>query len=94
MPAITSIDAETRQDLTERLKRIEGQARGIQKMIEDGRDCEQIMNQVSAVKAATHALSGQMLEAYALYCLQNSGEFPSPERAVAKMVSVVMKGSR
>ena len=57
-----------RADLTARLKRIKGQARGIQKMLEDGRDCSDVINQISAIKAATNALSVEALEAFALYC--------------------------
>ncbi|HEY8346990.1 MAG TPA: metal-sensitive transcriptional regulator [Symbiobacteriaceae bacterium] len=39
-------------DLMNRLKRIEGQARGIQRMLEEGHDCEQILIQLGAMKAA------------------------------------------
>jgi DNA-binding FrmR family transcriptional regulator len=94
MPSISNIDAATQQDLVDRLKRIEGQARGIQKMIQDGRDCEQILNQVAAMKAASHSLTGTMLEAYALFCMENSDQFPSAEKAVSQMVRLVMTGSR
>jgi DNA-binding FrmR family transcriptional regulator len=94
MPAIERMDPDARQDLVERLKRIEGQARGIRKMIDDGRDCEQIVNQVAAMKAASHALSGRMLEAWALYCIDNPDDFPSREKAVSEMVRVVMNAGR
>ncbi|MFO7274385.1 MAG: metal-sensitive transcriptional regulator [Bacillota bacterium] len=40
------------EDLMRRLKRIEGQARGIQRMLEEGQDCEQILIQLGAMKAA------------------------------------------
>lgn len=40
------------EDLVRRLKRIEGQARGIQRMLEEGDDCEQILIQLGAMKAA------------------------------------------
>lgn len=39
-------------DLMRRLKRIEGQARGIQRMLEEGQDCEQVLIQLGAMKAA------------------------------------------
>jgi len=49
------------KDLTDRLKRIEGQARGIQRMLEEGRPCEDIVTQLSAMrnaveKVATHVI--------------------------------------
>ncbi len=94
MPTMTEMDPDTRQDLADRLKRIEGQARGIQKMIGDGRDCEQVMTQIAALKAATHALSGEMLEAWALFCMVHPDRFASPEVAARKMVDLVVKNSR
>ena len=94
MPTIGEIDSEMRQDFIERLKRVEGQARGIQKMIEDERDCEQVLTQVASMKAAIHALSGQMLEAWALYCIGYPDQFSSPDVAARKMVDLVVKHSR
>lgn len=53
-------------ELMRRLKRIEGQARGIQGMLEAGRDCEDIVTQVVALKAAVQqvgvAMVGCLLE--------------------------------
>jgi CsoR family transcriptional regulator, copper-sensing transcriptional repressor len=45
-------DAKSRTDLLHRLKRAEGQLRGIQRMIEDGEDCLSIASQMSAVRKA------------------------------------------
>lgn len=39
-----------------RLKRIEGQVRGIQKMMEDNRDCKEVISQLSAIRSATDKL--------------------------------------
>ena len=44
---------EIRKGLVDRLKRIEGQVRGIQRMIHEGRDCNEILPQLSAVLSAT-----------------------------------------
>lgn len=40
------------EDLMRRLKRIEGQARGVQRMLEEGQECEQVLIQLGAMKAA------------------------------------------
>lgn len=40
------------EDLIRRMKRIEGQARGIQRMLDEGDDCEQIIIQLGAIKSA------------------------------------------
>lgn len=43
---------EVTDDLLKRLRRIEGQARGVQRMLESGEDCENILIQLSAMRAA------------------------------------------
>ena len=45
-------DAVSQEMLIRRLKRIEGQVRGIQKMIGEGRDCESVITQLAAVRSA------------------------------------------
>ena len=94
MPDMSSMDPARRQDLLDRLKRIEGQARGIQKMIDEGRDCDAVIQQVSAMKSATHALSGKLLEGYITYCLTHPDDFDSSGTSVATMVDTVVKASR
>ena len=44
-----------------RLKRIEGQARGIARMIDEGRDCLDVLTQIAAMRAATDALATELL---------------------------------
>ena len=94
MPDMTAMDPARCQDMLDRLKRIEGQARGIQKMIADGRDCDAVIQQVSAMKSATHALSGRLLEAYITYCLAHSDELGSSEKTISTMVDTVVRASR
>ncbi len=60
---------EVKKDLTARLRRIEGQVRGIEKMIEEERDCAAILQQMSAVRSAMHQASLVLVRAYAQRCL-------------------------
>lgn len=94
MTSINQLSAATRDDIIQRLKRIEGQARGIQRMVEEGRDCQDIMNQIVAMRAATHSLSIELLEHAALHCLRNAEEYGSPDQAVAQMVGFVSRLTR
>jgi CsoR family transcriptional regulator, copper-sensing transcriptional repressor len=94
MPSITTLPPEDRADFVARLKRIEGQARGIRSMIEDERECLDVMQQVSAVKSAVNSLSAEMLEAFALHCLRHPEAFPSPDAAVEQMVRAVVRSGR
>jgi CsoR family transcriptional regulator, copper-sensing transcriptional repressor len=92
--SILNLPEGQRTEMIDRLKKIEGQAKGIQRMIEEGRDCIDVMNQVAAVKAAANALSGEMLEAFALRCLQHPEEFPSPREAVEQAVRALVRAGR
>jgi DNA-binding FrmR family transcriptional regulator len=52
-----------------RLRRIEGQVRGIQRMVEENRDCRDVVMQLAAVKAAVASLNTLVAETYARDCL-------------------------
>lgn len=54
------------------LKRIEGQVKGIQKMVEEGRYCVDILTQISAVNAALMSVQDKILEAHLNGCVQNA----------------------
>jgi DNA-binding FrmR family transcriptional regulator len=64
----------SKEMLKQRLKRAEGQIRGIQKMIESGRDCEAIITQLAAVRSAIEGIAGIMLKNYMKICFE--GETP------------------
>lgn len=60
---------EVKADLTTRLRRIEGQVRGVQKMVEDERDCPDILQQMAAIRSAVHQASLVLARSYAARCL-------------------------
>ncbi len=94
MPSISNLPESERAEMQARLKRIEGQAKGVQKMVDEGRDCVDILNQLAAIKAAVNSLSGELLEAYALRCLQHPDEFPSQEAAIEQAVRALVRSGR
>lgn len=57
------------QKLVNRLNRIEGQVRGIKKMVEDERYCVDIITQVAAIRAALDSFNRQLLEAHIHTCV-------------------------
>jgi len=59
-----------RRDLVQRLRKIEGQARGIQRMIEEGRDCQEILDQLASVQVATRNVRRELAKAYLIRCLE------------------------
>jgi CsoR family transcriptional regulator, copper-sensing transcriptional repressor len=60
---------ETKENLTRRLRRIEGQVRGVQTMLNDERDCREIMQQLTAIHSAVQSTSRIFLQDYATACL-------------------------
>jgi CsoR family transcriptional regulator, copper-sensing transcriptional repressor len=71
--------AEAEQQIQARLARIEGQVRGIQKMIDDGRPCEEILTQVLAARTALERTAGEIVGAYIDECM--AGESAEDARA-------------
>ncbi|WP_067620579.1 metal-sensitive transcriptional regulator [Alicyclobacillus acidiphilus] len=64
--------APKKQDLQRRLKRIEGQVRGIQKMIEEDRYCVDILVQIAAIKSAVHQVGLSILESHTRGCVADA----------------------
>ena len=54
-----------------RLKRIEGQVRGVEKMIEQGRDCTEVVQQLKALQAATNATTQLVIKQYLAICIKD-----------------------
>jgi DNA-binding FrmR family transcriptional regulator len=94
MPTVSRLDPDARGRLVARLKRIEGQARGIRAMIEEDRDCVAVLDQIASIKAAINGLSGEVAEVFALHCLSNPDQFDSPDEAVAQMVRTIIRAGR
>jgi CsoR family transcriptional regulator, copper-sensing transcriptional repressor len=80
--------------LTKRLKRIEGQVRGIDKMIAEDRYCIDILTQVSAVQSALDALALQLLEHHLHGCVQHAVKSGNGEHAIEEALGVIRKFAR
>ncbi len=88
----------SREDLIRRLKRIEGQVRGIQRMVEQDRACGDILAQLSAVNEAVRRVSVLLAEQYAFECLGNGeandeGTAKSRE-TISALIDALMKAPR
>ncbi len=73
---------EARADIQRRLRRIEGQLRGLDGMLANGRSCREIVQQLNAANAALQGATHQVVRAYARECLSQSGP-PDPARQAA-----------
>jgi DNA-binding FrmR family transcriptional regulator len=80
-----------RAALTKRLNRIEGQVRGIGKMLAEDRYCVDILTQVSAVRSALDALGLELLEHHLHGCVQNAVKSGKGEPAIDEAMHVIRK---
>lgn len=76
--------------LIQRLKRVEGQIRGLQRMIESGRECEEIITQFSSIVGALKGAGNMIVQFYLHDCLskslQNSEMVEKVERDINKVI--------
>jgi CsoR family transcriptional regulator, copper-sensing transcriptional repressor len=75
-----------------RLARIEGQVRGIGRMIADDRYCIDVMNQIEAVKAALKKLEDEILKDHIAHCVEHaivSGDAKDQRQKVAELVEIL-----
>lgn len=79
-----------REDLIKRLKRIEGQVKGIQNMIEDERYCIDILVQISAAKAAIDRVGKIILENHIKGCITESIKYESQDES-DELIEELMK---
>jgi len=79
----------SRQAVVKRLKRIEGQIRGIQKMVNEGRECESIITQLAAVRSAIDSTGAIVLNNYMKLCfIQSDGAESTALSSLARVVSI------
>ena len=76
----------TKDDLLKRVRRLEGQARGVAKMIEEDRDCSEILQQLSAVRSAAHRATVELVRAYASECVVSG----SPPEEIADALATAL----
>ena len=84
-----SMDDEQVKDIQVRLRKIEGQVKGIEKMVTSEACCKNILVQVAAVRAAMNKVGGLVLERYTKNCLLNGDEEVQEEK-IDELVSTFL----
>ncbi len=80
----------TKDQLLKRLRRIEGQVRGIQKMVEDDRYCIDVLQQASAVTAAMDRVALELLGDHVTHCMiEGAGDEKRRQEMTTEMMSAV-----
>ena len=83
--------------LLKRLARIEGQVRGVTRMVEEDRYCIDIVTQIGAVRAALRRLEEEILRDHVAHCVENaiaSGNKAEQRRKIEELMSVVGRAER
>ncbi len=76
---IKTSDQQIKENIKHRLSRIEGQLRGVQKMIDSERDCKEILQQLIAIRAGIQSASLSFMQEVAKDCLINTESQGDPE---------------
>lgn len=80
------------QDVKNRLKRLEGQIRGIIRMMEEGDDCKDVVTQLSAVRSAVDRAIGLVVAKNLETCIRDAQEKgASSEEAIKEAVDMIVK---
>jgi DNA-binding FrmR family transcriptional regulator len=82
---------------TRRLNRIEGQVRGLQKMIENDRYCIDIVTQIAAVRSALRRVEEEILRDHVSHCVEHaiaSGNKVDQRRKIEELMAVVSRAQR
>jgi DNA-binding FrmR family transcriptional regulator len=80
-----------------RLSRIEGQVRGVARMVEEDRYCIDIVTQVSAVRAALRRVEEEILRDHVAHCVEHaiaSGNKADQRRKIEELMEVVSRADR
>jgi DNA-binding FrmR family transcriptional regulator len=81
-------DTSAKADLLKRVRRLEGQARGVAKMIEEDRDCNEILQQLAAIRSAAHQATVALVRKYASQCVVADG---SPEEIADALATALSR---
>lgn len=80
-----------KSDIKKRLNRIEGQIRGIQKMVDNDQCCNDILIQIAAVRAAINKVGGMILENYTKSCLKSTVMDKDGLESIDDLIDLVVK---
>jgi DNA-binding FrmR family transcriptional regulator len=82
-----------KKDVQDRLRRIEGQVRGLQRMVEEDKYCIDILTQLSSVSAALRAVGMGLLNDHVRHCVRESIEQGHGDEKVEELLAAVARFS-
>ena len=79
----------TKDQITTRLRRIEGQVRGVEKMVEEDRYCIDVLTQIGAIQAALDKVALGLLDQHARHCVVEGHGEGTPEELTGELMGAV-----
>jgi len=83
------LSPEVQKNIEKRLQRLEGQVRGVRRMLEEDRDCPDVLTQLAAIRGAAYQISLMLVENYALECVSHPEEYGSRDEVIVKLVKTL-----
>ena len=80
-----------KKQLQDRLRRIEGQVRGIQRMVEEDQYCIDVLTQVNSASAALRSVGMGLLDEHVRHCVRDSIETGSGDEKVEELLAAVAR---
>ncbi len=88
---MNDISIDYKKDIQRRLSKIEGQVKGIQRMVEQEKTCVDILTQIAAIRAAINKVGGMILEKYSKECIQGSVNSEDKDAELQKLMDTIQK---
>lgn len=88
---------QAKKSVLKRLARLEGQVRGLSRMVEDDRYCIDIVTQIAAARAALRRLEEEVLRDHVAHCVEHaveSGDRDDQRRKIAELMEVIARSAR
>jgi DNA-binding FrmR family transcriptional regulator len=88
---------DSKASVQKRLGRIEGQVRGLSKMVDEDRYCIDIVTQISAVRAALRRVEEEVLKDHVAHCVEHaiaSGDKADQREKIAELMAVIGRAER
>lgn len=96
-PGASIVNKASKPRLLNRLSRVEGQIRGIAKMVEEGRYCIDVLTQLHAVRAALSGIETQMLKDHLGHCIEGaivSGDADEQRKKANELIQLLERAAR
>jgi DNA-binding FrmR family transcriptional regulator len=94
---VSSMEKETAEFCVKRLGKIEGQVRGVSRMIEEKRYCIDVLTQIAAIRAALRKVEEAVLKDHVSHCVAHamaSGNAAEQSKKVAELMDVIERSNR